>query len=238
MKMLQFSGGLDSLAALWVLKPVWPELTLLWVDSGAAYPETRELVQRIRDDLPLKSVFTTVGQQPEWIKTHGYPSDVLPINHTHLGNAIRSFKGVMFQPWITCCNANLWAPGERAVVELGATDVYRGQRNNDRVKSPIIDGTVIDGVTYHFPLAQWTRERVRACVEKNLPEYFPAYYRAGEDSSHDCWDCTAHLEDNAVRINALEPERRAVVHGRLRDLLSAVTQDEKLIHAALGDATH
>jgi phosphoadenosine phosphosulfate reductase len=236
--MIQFSGGLDALALLWELKPLWRDLTLLWVDSGAAYPETRALVERIAHDVPLKGTVIMQADQPRWIAKHGYPTDLLPINRTLMGNAIRSFKGVSFQPWITCCNANLWLPGEDAVRELKATDVYRGQRNNDKAKNPIIDGTVIDGVTYHFPLADWTRERVRESVEKNMPGYYPAYYRAGEDSSRDCWDCTAHLEDNVVRINALGPERRAVVHGRLRELLGAVAQDEKLIHAALGGATH
>ena len=238
MKVLQFSGGLDSLATLWVLKPLWRELTVLWIDTGAAYDETHTLVKRIAKELPLEAVVISQGDQPGWIRKHGYPTDLLPVNRTVMGNTIRSFKGVAFQPWVTCCNANIWLPGAFAVEQLKATDVYRGQRDNDKARNPATDGTVVDGVTYHFPLAKWTRDEVRECVAKNLPEYFPAYYRTGEDTSHDCWDCTAHLEDNVVRINALEPERRAVVQGRLRELLSVIAQDEQLIHAALGDATH
>lgn len=237
-EILQFSGGIDSLATLWVLKQRWPSLTLMWIDSGAAYPETRELVERLALELPLEHTVIVESHQPEWIATYGYPTDLLPIRRSHVGAAVHSFKGVKFSSWIDCCGQNLWIPAMRAAKELGATTIYRGQRNSDHKKAPMRSGHIEEGVKYIFPIAEWSRQRVRDFAAREFPEYLPAYYLDGEDSSRDCWDCTAYLEDNAKRISHLTPAQRAVVHGRLKELLAASATEERNIYNALEATLH
>ena len=49
---LQLSGGRDSIACLYLLKPYWDRLTVYWLDTGAAFPETVSLMQQVRDKPP------------------------------------------------------------------------------------------------------------------------------------------------------------------------------------------
>ena len=46
---LQVSGGRDSIACLYLMRPYWDRVTVYWLDTGAAYPETVSLMQRICD---------------------------------------------------------------------------------------------------------------------------------------------------------------------------------------------
>jgi phosphoadenosine phosphosulfate reductase len=36
---LQFSGGKDSLACLHLYREQWPDLLVMWLNTGAVYPE-------------------------------------------------------------------------------------------------------------------------------------------------------------------------------------------------------
>lgn len=234
MKILQFSGGLDSLATLWMLKPIWAELTVVWVDTGAAYPETRELVERIRDEIPVLGVVVVKGDQPKFISNYGFPVDIIPVDATAAGRQIRGTVGVNFVPSFMCCDANLWQPASRAVREMGATEVYRGQRDVDSRKSPIKSGHVEDGVMYLFPLEGWSRENVERYTARNCPDFVPAYYGAGEISSRDCWDCTAYLDDNSSRIQNLPREKKAVVQHRLAQLHELTAISQSLIAKIVG----
>ena len=37
---LQFSGGKDSLAVLYLCKEWWNKITVVWLNTGSAFPET------------------------------------------------------------------------------------------------------------------------------------------------------------------------------------------------------
>ena len=230
MKVLQFSGGMDSLATLWVLKPIWSELTVMWVDTAASYPETQALVDRIRKEIPVKAVTVVLGDQPKFLAECGFPADMVPVDATVTGRQIRGSIGVNFIPSFMCCDANLWKPASAAVKEMGATVVYRGQRESDSRKSSVKSGHIEDGVQYVFPLGEWSRSDVQHYVEENCPDFVPAYYRQGEVSSRDCWDCTAYLDDNVARINNLPDEQRKVVSRRLVQLRECMTPTENFIN--------
>ena len=49
---LQFSGGKDSLALVYLLRPQWDRLTLYHVDTGDLLPEVREIVDTVEAMVP------------------------------------------------------------------------------------------------------------------------------------------------------------------------------------------
>jgi hypothetical protein len=76
---------------------------------------------------------------------------------------------------------------------------------NDRLRGPCKDGDVVDGVTYRFPVAGWSRLHVSDFVSRHAAELMPPGYAEGEHSSRDCMDCSAYLEDNEARLRHLPP---------------------------------
>jgi len=49
---LHFSGGKDSLALVYLLRPSWERLTLYHVDTGDLLPEVREIVDMVEGMVP------------------------------------------------------------------------------------------------------------------------------------------------------------------------------------------
>mgnify|MGYP000890043340 CR=1 FL=1 len=226
---ISFSGGKDSLALLYLLEPLWHDTTVLWCNPGAPYDETVEMMAQVRRLVPhflevRSDVFGFIDQR-------GWPADLAPAFAGSLAAVALYGAKARYCSTLECCSANIWAPSMEAVKKLGATTVYRGQKRCDDLKSPVIDGQVIDGITYRFPLAGWTDRD----VIEFLGDRLPAYYAAGETSSRDCWCCTGYLAHNAQRIRSLSPERRAVVVPVLRDLSDMVSSGADDLAACLKD---
>jgi 3'-phosphoadenosine 5'-phosphosulfate sulfotransferase (PAPS reductase)/FAD synthetase len=129
---------------------------------------------------------------------------------------IRGTNDIRYQDSFSCCNRAIWQPLDRLSRELGATEIIRGQRNDDDLRDPVKSGTVIDGVTINFPLADWTRQRVMDFVRATAPTLMPPGYDHGEKTSRDCWDCTAYLGDNQQRIANLPPYQRGRVNALIK----------------------
>lgn len=218
---LQFSGGRDSLACLYLLEPRWEEITVAWVNTGMPFPETLEQMERIKSMVP--HFLEISGQQN--IEREGYPTDVLPIAATSLGHQFEGSTGARFQSRYSCCAAALWAPMQQAMRELGATTIIRGQKLSDDKKTPIRSGTVIEGVTYEFPLEAWTDEDVQRYLNERgvkLPQNY-RYMSTGLD----CWNCTAYLTENAGRLEYMEerhPQKYQQVRAVLTDLFAIIDQ--------------
>jgi 3'-phosphoadenosine 5'-phosphosulfate sulfotransferase (PAPS reductase)/FAD synthetase len=102
----------------------------------------------------------------------------------------------------------------QATAALGATVVYKGQRSEDSFKAPIRDGHLEGGITYRLPIENWSRDEVETFVHARVPELVPAYYKK-EQTSRDCWDCTAYLHENLDRIHNLPRDRYLHVAGIL-----------------------
>jgi len=217
MKILQFSGGIDSLATLFVKRPEWPDIVVCWINTGSAYPDMVDYMQRIALLVPHFEHVRT--DKAAWEGQNGTAVDLLPVRYTLLGRAIHGTlgDGPLYTSYLGCCNANIWTALAATAQRLGATHIIRGQKKADVKRSPINSGHVEDGITYEFPIEDWTREQVFAYCERECPELIPAYYRAGEVSSHDCWDCIAYLDENGVRIRNLPtPDMQSELNVRLR----------------------
>lgn len=214
MNSIQISGGVDSMALLWLLKSKWPESVVMWANSGAAYPETEERMARIAKMVPHFRVVHS--SQIKVVAEHGLPVDVIPVKFTVQGDAIFGLQPDRYQSYVDCCRRVLWEPMHRACVAMGIDTVYRGQRGDDERKAPISSGFIDQyGIKYLFPLERWTRAEVFKYVRAQCPDLLPPYYDAGEVSSRDCWSCTAYRNDNVQRVKALPPGQREYVEGRL-----------------------
>lgn len=220
---LQFSGGKDSLACLELLRPWWDKLTLMWVNSGDAFPEVAE--QARAAGRKCKLYIEIKGDQPQVIRDHGWPVDFLPVWHTSYGRELRPDSGPLFQPAITCCAQSLWKPAQDAIAELAPCTVIRGQRSDERYKGTATSGLVESGVTYLFPLEKWTeREVVEFLQERGveLPESYGWF-----NSSPDCQHCTAFLEENRGKyawIAAQHPDLVPELRHRMEKISMAAAE--------------
>jgi len=142
------------------------------------------------------------------IEQYGHPVDVVPLRWTFMGQMIRGAKDIRYQDSFSCCNRAIWQPLEQTSRGMGATVIYRGQRDDDKLRDPANDGIVVDGVMYRFPIHDWTREMVWRYVAEHRPDLVPPGYEDGEKTSRDCWDCTAYLDDNHRRIENLPAAQR------------------------------
>ncbi len=228
---LQFSGGKDSLACLYLLRPYWERLAVCWVNTGDAFPETLAQMEAVRSMVPnFIEVKSDVRAQQE---RYGYPVDVLPLrNHVDVMHVLHPHPRVPLQSFVSCCGNNLWAPMLAQMKKMGATLIIRGQRNDEVQHTPVRSGDVLDGVEYLFPLEDWSSEDVRAYLCEKLP---PQY--AYMDTGLDCMHCTAHMFENLGKRSYMKekhPSEFSEVTRRLGIIYNEVRSDMQHVEAALG----
>lgn len=221
MKVLQFGGGKDSLACLYLLKKQWDEITVVWMNTGTAFPEVTELMDQIRSTVPhfhevKADVLTDIG-------IHGHPVDVLPIQSSNWGKLTTPDDGPLLRSYMDCCHNNFWTPLHRACMEMGATTIIRGQRVSEYYKSPVRHGDVINGITFEMPLEGWSEQDVFSFLS-NAGVPIPKYYEY-TNTSLDCWNCTAYLDAKRGQLNYMRehhPEKYAIVRADLRRIHASV----------------
>lgn len=226
---LQFSGGKDSLACLYLLEPYWQKIHVAWGNSGDAFPETLELMDLVRKLVP--NFVEVKGNQPAQIERYGYPVDVLPVrNHPAVAFLIHPHPRPKLQSCVACCNDNLWVPMEAQMKSMGATLIIRGQRLAEVQHTPVRSGDVINGVEYLFPLERWTSEDVREYLGERLPSNYEYM-----DTGLDCQHCTGHLFENLGKrkYTALKhPELHEEISRRLDLIANEVANDMAHLHRA------
>lgn len=229
---LQFSGGKDSLACLYLLRPHWDQLTVMWCNSGAAFPETIEQMDCIRAMVP--HFLEVKGNQPAHVELMGLPADMVPIRNTAVGKMFQPNDGVLLQPYWECCAASFWLPMQQAVLDLGATMIIKGQRKAEVRRAPISSGHVENGIMTRFPIENWSRKQVFDFLRRKGVEV-PAHY-AYTETSLDCWSCTAFLDEHRGWMRYLKskhPDLWAVYEPRLRKVRGAIQAELVHFDAAL-----
>ena len=185
---LAFSGGKDSLATLYLLRPFWPRLTVYWTNPGNPFPET---VRQMAELAKLVPNFREVaGRQAEVIAANGWPSDVVPQRHTVDGNLVFGKTEFIVQTRLDCCFRSLMAPMYQAMLDDGVTLCIRGKRREEKDRTGLENGYVSEeGVELCFPIMEWSNGDVVRYLEAEGVPLPDSYSYAGH--SLDCMDCTA-----------------------------------------------
>jgi 3'-phosphoadenosine 5'-phosphosulfate sulfotransferase (PAPS reductase)/FAD synthetase len=222
---LAFSAGKDSFACLFLNRHLLPDITVIWVNTGKAYPETMALVEYAKSLCP--NFVEVLVDRDEQNKVRGLPADIVPIAWTVLGQSMSGEKEVLIQPYLSCCFENIGMQLHHAAKTIGITHLIRGQRNDESHKSTARDGDVVDGIVYLQPIENWSREEVLDYLAQSMevPEHF-----AMNHSSLDCYDCTAYAGESADRIAFMKdayPELYQAYVARKTKVDSALTASLK-----------
>lgn len=210
---LQFSGGRDSLALLYSLQEFWPLLTVYYCNSGDAFPETLRLIDKLKNKIP--NFVEIKGRVQKSREAYGWASDILPSNVT-----VPFGKDVYpnFTPMIgreACCFKSIMEPLHERMLEDGITLILRGQRDSDFPKSPVLDGTSIQGILLRYPIATMTTLEVDLFLGDRLPEYYTSM-----TSAPDCMHCTAWLETGSQKyLETRHPVVFAETQARLKKMV-------------------
>jgi phosphoadenosine phosphosulfate reductase len=218
---LQLSGGRDSLAVLYLLRPYWPKITVYWCNSGAPFPETLETMGRVRAEVP--NFIEIAGQQREVVDAFGLPSDIVPVSRTPLGRQIAGGSAPLLQDRYDCCARSMMNPTHQRMLDDGITLIIRGQRNSDSLKSPLRSGAVVDGFELLFPIEDWTSADVMDYLRaEQIP--VPRFYTMLEHAP-DCMTCSAYWEEGAAKyLKQHHPDAHAEVQRRLDTINAAVSE--------------
>lgn len=191
---LQLSGGRDSLACLHLLRPHWSRLTVYWLNTGAAFPETEQLMREVRALVPHFEEID--GRQPAIVRDHGMPTDILPATSTPLG-VIGAGGGILLQDRYSCCARVIMNPMHARMVEDDITLIIRGQRQDEALKSPLRSGAREGGIELLFPIKDWTARQVMDfLVREGVPA--PRFYEMLQ-TAPDCMTCSAYWEEGVSR---------------------------------------
>ncbi len=219
-----FSGGKDSLACLFLLKPFLDKINVIWVNTGDTFPETRKIIKDFVSELPkFIEVKTDVNS---FKKKFGLPTDLVPIKNTHAGKMAVIKSDIKLVNGYECCLNNLWVPAMKAANDIGATLIIRGQRNDEPAKTPIKSGHVENGVEYLFPIEDWTQEKVLEFLKEN--NFDPPEFFNFAESSLDCISCTAFLDginDRKQYMIKNHPEKHSENIINLKKIISAAEKE-------------
>lgn len=219
---LQVSGGRDSLACFYLLKDagLLDRVTVYWVNTGAAFPETLEIMAQVREMAP--HFVEIAGNQPQVIAQFGIPTDILPRSSTPIGLMCGQSE-VRMQDSYSCCGRVIMGPMHEKALADGVTLIIRGQRADDSHKAPVRSGDWELGIQYLFPIEHWTDEDVDRWLEKVGAPRNRCYDYV--KSAPDCMTCSGWWSDNrAPFLKACYPEAHDEYQRRL-DLIRDSTEN-------------
>jgi len=226
---LQFSGGKDSLACLYLLKPQLDQLTVYWCDTGDSYPETRSIIDAVRSFIPK---FVVIRSDVKgWRLENGLPSDLVPARSHFLGVAY-GMSQTKISNRFDCCASNIMLPMHSRMLEDGVDLVIRGTKRSDTGKLPA------DGKTPFYdillPIRDWTNQQVFEYLEKVGAPKNPLYEYFTGMSAPECLGCTAWWDDGkSACLKAFHQPEYAVYRENLERIAAEVHQSVAELRAEL-----
>jgi phosphoadenosine phosphosulfate reductase len=216
---LQFSGGKDSLALVYLLRPHWDKLTVYHVDSGDLLPEVREIVDMVEGMVPTFRRINTDARRS--MREFGLPSDLMPTTSTPVGLAM----GYSRQPIIerfTCCAGNLMLPMHNRMKADKVTLAIRGTKRVDMGRLPAESGDTTQGYELWLPLQEWSHDEVFAYLRSVGAPICRVYESAV--NAPECATCTAWWsEGRAAYLRKYHPELFAEYRTNLAKVVAEVT---------------
>ena len=197
---LLFSGGKDSLAALYLCKPWWDRTYVVWVNTHANFPEMLRFIEHIKRMVPHFVELQSNAQS--FVHAHGYPSDVV-VGELADGSIYSGAVPTMCSKF-ECCATNVWRPIWEFMKTTDATAFIKGQKRTDHLTAPFIEKFKVGDSEKQlvYPLSDWTDEDVRrylACQSVEIDERLRLSH-----SSLDCWFCTAYWDQIKERLEYMD----------------------------------
>ena len=222
---LQFSGGKDSMACLYLLRDQLDQVTVYWLNTGDGCPETLEVIANARSWIP--NFVEIKSDVVNWRQQFGHPSDIVPVKTHWLGVAY-GMADFRLSNKFDCCLMNIMTPMHDRMVADGIECVIRGTKDCDTGAVPFEGQDKFYEVL--LPIRTWTHQDVFDYLAEVGAPYNPLYDYYTGISAPECFGCTAWWDDGkAAYFKALHPERlgeyrasleqiRAALHSHLADL--------------------
>lgn len=215
---MQLSGGRDSIAVLYLMRPFLDRLTVYWVNTGAAFPETVDLMDQLRAWIP--NFVEIDGNQPAYVEQFGIPSDIVPASATPIGRLVGGAAPAI-QDRYSCCVNVMMLPMQKRMMADEITLIIRGQKNADKLKSNMKSGMREYGAELLFPIEDWTSREVMDYLKAEQTPV-PRFYEMLE-SAPDCMTCSAYWEEgHAAYLKRYHHEHYVEVQRRLDIIQHAV----------------
>lgn len=191
---LQLSGGKDSLACLYLMRPYLDRIAVYWLNTGRTFPETEQTIKAVREFIPH---FVEIASDVEVVhQQFGIPSDIVPASATQFGRMV-GHNAPLIQDRYSCCLQTIMRPMHDRMFADGVTLIIRGQRNDDELRPPIHSGYIEAGIEYLFPVEDWTAKQVLTYLDKQKAP-IPRFYEM-LDEAPDCMTCSAWWEKGAAK---------------------------------------
>ena len=217
----QFSGGRDSLAALFLLRPYWDRMTVYHTDTGDLFPETMDVVSRVEAVVPR--FVRIAGRLYQTQQDHGMPSDVVPTSCTPVGRLVSGQKIKVIDRY-DCCYRSLMQPMQERMKADGITLIVRGQRDSDYDTPPMKSGQWSGLMEVLYPIEKWTSEQVMLYLQ-SVGQEPPPFYERGMKSAPECMTCTAWLnEGRAAYLRDYHPGKLLEYQKKLARIRLAINE--------------
>jgi 3'-phosphoadenosine 5'-phosphosulfate sulfotransferase (PAPS reductase)/FAD synthetase len=217
---LQFSGGKDSMAALFLLRPWLERITVYWLNTGDSFPETLSTIEATREQVDIPHFVEINSDARAWREQNGDPSDIVPTFSTPLAR-LMGFGELKVSDRFDCCWSNVMRPMYERMKADGVTLIIRGTKAVDMPNLPVRSGQTVEGVEFFLPLEAWTHDDVLAYLAKVGAPLHSCY----EDGFHgvDCMHCTAWWNEGHFRfLKKNHPQTFKVVFDRVASIAGAV----------------
>lgn len=229
---LAFSGGKDSLAIVYMLRPHLDRITLYHLDTGDLLPEIRAIVGHVKAFAPH---FVHIhGNVTGWIEANGMPTDLLPYSAHDVGR-VAGQEGIRLTSRYSCCYANLMLPVWERIKADGNTLVIRGTKAVDQKRIPAKSGETHDGIEIWNPIEGWSHEDVFDYLKAMGAPHNRIYdYMT---NAPECARCPAWWgEGRAAYLKQFHPELFADYAARLRAVTGEIIESVNNLNRELGVA--
>lgn len=228
---LAFSGGKDSLAIAYLLRPYWDRVTFYHCDAGDLLPETVEVVSHVEALVPRFVRIKTDSRS--WMERFGLASDLVPVSCTSFGRSMLNGKAgsTAIVDKYACCSANIWVPMHERLTADDVTLAIRGTRRADYGWGALesatgkFDGSTISaaGRELWFPIHDWETSEVFSFLRESGAPVARYYEHNGQGP--ECACCPAYLdEDRALYLKRHHPVLAERYAANLKRLSSEISK--------------